>query len=78
MPWAVEFKEWIKEKVLARDIEALVRYETVAPHAELAVPRAEHFVPLFIALGCGSPDREIRVLYDTVEHGSVCTLIFQF
>lgn len=76
--WAVQFRDWIREKVLARDIDALCRYETLAPNASLAVPRAEHFVPLLIALGSGSPARPIRVLYDTIEHGTGSTLSFQF
>ncbi len=76
--WAVQFKDWIKDKVLARDIESLSRYETLAPHAARAVPRAEHFVPLLIALGSGTPGRDIRVLYDRIEHGTGSTLSFQF
>ncbi|WP_135556975.1 DODA-type extradiol aromatic ring-opening family dioxygenase [Paenibacillus cymbidii] len=77
-PWAVQFKEWITGKVLARDIEALSRYDELAPHAALAVPRAEHFVPLLIALGSGTPGRDIRVLFDSLEHGSGTSLSFQF
>jgi len=76
--WAVQFRDWIREKVLARDIDALCQYEMLAPHAALAVPRAEHFVPLLIALGSGSPERPVRVLYDTIEHGTGSTLSFQF
>ncbi len=76
--WAVQFRDWIREKVLARDIDALCQYETLAPHAALAVPRAEHFVPLLIALGSGSPERPVQVLYDTIEHGTGSTLSFQF
>lgn len=76
--WAVEFRDWIREKVLARDVEALSRYETLAPHARRGVPRAEHFVPLLIALGANTPGQEIQVLYDTIEHGSLSTLSMQF
>lgn len=76
--WTVRFRDWIREKVTARDIDALVQYETLAPDVRLAVPRAEHFVPLLIALGCGSPEREVEVLYDTIEHGTLCTLSFRF
>lgn len=76
--WAVQFRDWIREKVLARDIEALSQYATLAPYAALGVPRAEHFVPLLIALGSGSPGREIQVLHDTIEHGSLSTLCFKF
>ncbi|MWV42795.1 dioxygenase [Paenibacillus sp. HJL G12] len=76
--WAVEFKNWIRDKAVERDIESLSQYEVLAPHAALAVPRPEHFVPLLIALGSGTPERNIRVLYDTVEHGTGSTLCFQF
>lgn len=76
--WAVQFKDWVRDKVIARDFEALNNYETLAPHAGMAVPRAEHFVPLLIALGSGAPDHAIRVLYDTMEHGTGSTLSLQF
>jgi 4,5-DOPA dioxygenase extradiol len=76
--WAIQFKDWIRDKVLARDIESLCRYDALAPHAARAVPRPEHFVPLLIALGSGEPGREVRVLYDTIEHGTGSTLSFQF
>lgn len=76
--WTIRFRDWIRDKVVARDLDALVQYETLAPDARIAVPRAEHFVPLLIALGSGSPEREVRVLYDTIEHGTMSTLSFQF
>jgi 4,5-DOPA dioxygenase extradiol len=69
--WAVEFTDWIREKVLARDIESLLNYETLAPHANKAVPRPEHFVPLLIALGSSTAGRQPRVLFDgEIKHGS--------
>jgi len=77
--WAVEFTDWIREKVLSRDVESLCNYKTLAPHAEKAVPRAEHFVPLLISLGSGDSNRKIKVLYDeTIIHGSMSNLCFQF
>ncbi|WP_217283003.1 DODA-type extradiol aromatic ring-opening family dioxygenase [Paenibacillus alginolyticus] len=77
--WAVEFTEWIREKVLARDIESLINYETLAPYAKKAVPRAEHFVPLLIALGSSTAGHDPRVLHDgEIKHGSMSNLSFQF
>lgn len=77
--WAVEFTDWIRDKTLARDIEALSDYETLAPHAKKAVPRAEHFVPLLIALGSGIPGREVQVLHEgSIKHGSLSNMCFQF
>ncbi|MGG1552927.1 class III extradiol ring-cleavage dioxygenase [Paenibacillus ferrarius] len=76
--WAIEFRDWIREKALARDVEALSQYMTLAPHARRGVPRAEHFVPLLIALGAGAPARVVQVLHDTIEHGSLSTLSLKF
>jgi len=75
--WALQFTQWIIDKVLSRDIEALSHYDTLAPHAALAVPRAEHFVPLLIALGSAPPEGDRRVLINTIEHGTLSTLSFQ-
>jgi 4,5-DOPA dioxygenase extradiol len=55
-----------------------LRTSKLAPHSAMAVPRAEHFVPLLIALGSGTARRDIRVLYDSIEHGTGSTLSFQF
>lgn len=76
--WAIEFRDWIRDKALARDIEALSQYAEFAPHARRAVPRAEHFVPLLIALGASSPESSPQVLFDTIEHGSGTTFSIQF
>lgn len=77
--WVQEFTDWIRDKVLARDIESLSNYETLAPHAKKAVPRAEHFVPLLIALGSGTPGCEISIIHDgKIKHGSMSNLSFQF
>jgi 4,5-DOPA dioxygenase extradiol len=76
--WTLQFNQWLIDKVLDRDIEALSRYDTLAPHAARAVPRAEHFVPLLIALGSGTAAGDRRVLFNTIEHGTLSTLSFQF
>ena len=51
--WAIEFDDWIIKHMQTTDKDALFNWENNAPHAQLAVPRAEHFVPLFIAMGSG-------------------------
>lgn len=76
--WAVEFDEWLIEKMKARDTEALFRYDSLAPHARLAVPRAEHFVPLYIAFGSGNPDAVPNVIYRKYEFGTLSYLSMQF
>ncbi|SEF64531.1 class III extradiol ring-cleavage dioxygenase [Paenibacillus sp. UNC499MF] len=77
-PWAVEFDDWLIERTLTRDTDSLVRYETLAPHSRMAVPRAEHFVPFFLALGSGQEEAAPRVIYRDYEFGTLSYLCLQF
>jgi 4,5-DOPA dioxygenase extradiol len=54
-PWAVEFDDWLLENLARGDRDALFDYSRLAPHAGRAVPRAEHFVNFFLALGAAHP-----------------------
>ncbi|MFC4098641.1 DODA-type extradiol aromatic ring-opening family dioxygenase [Paenibacillus xanthanilyticus] len=64
--WAVAFDDWLIE-----------RMEELAPGARMAVPRAEHFVPLYVALGSGSkhtPD----IVFRGYDMGTLSYLSFAF
>lgn len=50
MDWATFCDEEIKRRIVARDHEALMSYETLGPCAMLAVPTPEHFYPLLYVL----------------------------
>ncbi len=77
-PEAVQFDNWLIEKIKNRDLDALDRYLELAPHARKAVPRPEHFVPLFIAMGSGDEQKEPVVLNQTYEFGTLSNLCIQF
>jgi 4,5-DOPA dioxygenase extradiol len=48
------------ERLMSRDEAALAGYRLAAPHAVLAQPTEEHFMPLFVAYGAGG-DRVERL-----------------
>lgn len=75
---AVEFDNWLIEKVKERDFESLNDYRRLAPYGRLAVPRPEHFVPLFIAMGSGDENKTPIVLNQTYEFGAMSNLCFEF
>jgi 4,5-DOPA dioxygenase extradiol len=54
--FTAEFDAWGRETLAARDLDALLDFERTAPAARLAHPRADHFAPLFVALGAGEED----------------------
>ncbi|MBM7568534.1 DODA-type extradiol aromatic ring-opening family dioxygenase [Paenibacillus sacheonensis] len=76
-PWADEFDQWIADKVVHRDTEALANYERLAPHARRAVPRAEHFVPLLLAYGSSSGEVKPRALFEGFQMGTFSLLCME-
>ena len=51
-PWAVDFDERVRSRLLAGDDAALVHYEQLGDGARLAVPTPDHYLPLMYVLGC--------------------------
>ncbi|MBB6694322.1 dioxygenase [Cohnella xylanilytica] len=76
--WAVAFDDWLVEHLGKRDLDALFRYEELAPNARVAVPRPEHFVPLYIAFGSGDPASEVKEIHRSYEMGALSYLSLAF
>lgn len=76
--WALEFDQWLIDKMSIQDLKSLFQYEKLAPHAKMAVPRAEHFVPLYIAMGSGNAATAPKVIYRSYEFGTLSYLSLQF
>jgi len=49
-PWATQFDEFVRDRIVAGDHDPLIRYESFA-NARSAHPSAEHYLPLLYALG---------------------------
>lgn len=67
--YALEFTHWIRQAVTRNDIERLVNYRQLAPHAQRAHPTEEHFLPLLVALGARTDKEIVRVLDGGIDHG---------
>lgn len=55
-PYVMEFSRWIEKQLDAGNLDALLAYRALAPHASRAHPSEDHFLPLFFALGAAGPD----------------------
>jgi 4,5-DOPA dioxygenase extradiol len=51
--WSKDFSDWMDDRLLAGDDEALADYRARAPQARAAHPSEEHLMPLFVAYGAG-------------------------
>jgi 4,5-DOPA dioxygenase extradiol len=59
LPRAKAFADWVGERIAGHDIQGLADYRT-APWGSEAHPSAEHFMPLFAALGAADGDPPTR------------------
>jgi 4,5-DOPA dioxygenase extradiol len=75
--WVVEFDNWLIEKVENNDKEALFNYRQMAPNAKLAIPREEHIVPMFIAMGSGNKNKP-KLLHQSYAYGTLSYICFEF
>ena len=69
--WSKEFSDWIHDRVMAGDEAALADYRTRAPHAVMAQPTEEHFVPLHVAFGAGGQNAKAARLHSSATFGSL-------
>jgi 4,5-DOPA dioxygenase extradiol len=68
-PWALEFDEIVKNKLLIRDYDSLIGY-TRFPVSSKAHPTSEHFLPLLCVIGAAGNDHP-SFFNETIFAGSV-------
>jgi 4,5-DOPA dioxygenase extradiol len=69
--WALDFDAQLADRIAAGDHPALVSYETLGAHADLAVPTTEHYLPLLYVLGMQETGEAVSFFCDRVTFGSV-------
>ena len=69
--WAVHANEAVKNKIALRDHRALIEFHALDPDMALAVPSAEHFLPLLYLLGVQDPAETASFFNDRIVMGSV-------
>ncbi|MBI5178570.1 MAG: dioxygenase [Nitrospinae bacterium] len=77
-PAYASFEQWVMEKVAARDVDALSRFMADAPNAPLAHPEADHFLPLFFALGCANENDSLEIIFRGWQYGTLSMTTFAF
>jgi 4,5-DOPA dioxygenase extradiol len=70
-PWAVEFDEWVRERLLAADDAALIGYQSLGDIARHAHPTSEHYLPLLYSVALRREDEPISFFHEGIEMGSL-------
>lgn len=76
--WAANFEGWVRDRLRAGDVDALLDYRSKAPDLELAHPSDDHFVPLLVALGAGVGAGPVSFPIEGWELGSLSRLAVRF
>lgn len=77
-PWAETFDGYVKEKVLNRLFNDVVRYGQAGPSAALAFTTPDHFAPLLYALGAADERDRISVFNAACVMGSLSMTSYLF
>ncbi len=77
-PWALEFDNWLQDKLESWDTESLFAYDTLAPSAQAAVPTPEHFVPLLLAMGAGDRNKQATLMFKAYQLGNLSLSCWKF
>ena len=56
-----EFTDWFEARLAARDVDTLLDYRRLAPHAVFMHPSDEHLLPVFAALGAAPDDYRLDI-----------------
>ena len=67
--WVTAFATWLREKIADGDTDELIDYRNAAPFAAKNHPTEEHFLPLFAALGAGTPGVAGRMIHSGTTFG---------
>lgn len=62
------FQRWVRDRLDAGDVDALLAYRHLAPGALQAHPTDEHLLPFYVALGAAGRGFETEAIYSGIEH----------
>lgn len=75
-PWAVEFDEQIKTKLINKDYDALIDYKDIG-NSYLAVPSNDHYLPLMYTLGLSEKSEHLSFIYEEIQNATISMRSFK-
>jgi 4,5-DOPA dioxygenase extradiol len=78
LDYVPRFAEWLNERLVAGDREAVLDYRERAPSAARAHPTEEHFLPLFVAWGAAGDGASARRVLAAIEDGALAMDAYRF
>jgi 4,5-DOPA dioxygenase extradiol len=76
--WVTEFADWMAAAIADDRRDDLVAYRSRAPHGAQNHPTEEHLLPLFAALGAGTPGGARTRVHASNSHGVLAMDAYAF
>jgi len=75
--WAIDFDEIVKMKLLKREFEDLINYDTLGQAAKLSIPTNDHYLPMLYTLGLSEKKEELKFIFEEIQNASISMRCFQ-
>lgn len=69
--WAIEFDEYVKQKLIQRDFKSLTKEALTLESGKLSVPTPDHWYPLLYTIGAADKNDEMKFEYEEMQNGSI-------
>jgi 4,5-DOPA dioxygenase extradiol len=76
--WVTQFTDWLSNAVTGNQVEELLNYRQLAPHALDNHPTEEHLLPLFVAMGAGGMGARGSQLHSSFTYGILSMTAYAF
>ena len=76
--WAVDFDNYIKDKITKRQYKDVINYKTAGESSKSAFYTPEHFYPLLYVLGASREEDRVSVFNDSCTMGSMSMTCYLF
>ena len=76
--WVSDFVDWMTDRIVAADQEALIAYRERAPFGAENHPTEEHLMPLYVAMGAAGEGASARRLHTSRDFGILAMEAFAF
>lgn len=73
-PWAIEFEEWNRQKLMHGEAEELVEYPEKGDMARLSAPSPDHYLPLLYLAGLTDDSDEVSFPVEGFDGGTMSML----
>ncbi len=73
-----QFTDWLADRLAAHDIPALLDYRRQAPGGTQAHPSEEHLLPLYVALGAGGENSQVKRFHAGIDNHVIAMDAYSF